>query len=79
LWSRSYCTSGGATPDKCAKPMEVTVKVRLLLTSAYAKRNNTVIEPQTVKKHEEKLDHYCNEHSDTTVMDAVKNVLGFDK
>jgi len=59
--------------------MEVTVKVRLLLTSAYAKRNNTVIERQTVKKHEEKLDHYCNEHSDTTVMDAVKNVLGFDK
>ena len=43
------------------------------------KRNNTIIEPQTVKKHEEEVASYCDKHGDTTVMDAVKNVLGFDK
>jgi len=25
------------------------------------------------------FNHYCYEHRDTTVMDAVKNVLGWDK
>ena len=43
------------------------------------KRNNTIIEPQTVKKHEEEVASYCDKHGDTTVMDAVKNVLGFDR
>jgi hypothetical protein len=52
----------------------------LLLTGYYnGRRNNTVIEPQTIKKHEEKVDSYCVQHGQTTVMDAVKNVLGFDK
>ena len=43
------------------------------------KRNSTVVEPEAVKKNEEKVNHYCYEHRDTTVMDAVKNVLGWDK
>jgi hypothetical protein len=45
----------------------------------HAKRNNTVIELQTVKKEEEKVNSYCNQHLEATVMDAVKNVLGLDK
>jgi hypothetical protein len=52
----------------------------LMLTGYFhAKRNNTVIEPQTVKKEEEKVNSYCNQHLEATLMDAVKNVLGFDK
>ena len=43
------------------------------------KRNNTIIDPDAVKKNVEKVNHYCYEHRETTVMDAVKNVLGFDK
>ena len=54
--------------------------VVLLLTGYYnGKRNNTVIELQTIKKHEEEVDSYCYKHGQTTVMDAVKNVLGFDE
>ena len=44
-----------------------------------SKRNNTVIEPQTIKKREEQISSYCYEHGETTVMDAVKNLFGFDK
>jgi acid stress chaperone HdeB len=43
------------------------------------KRNNTIIEPDAVKKNEEKVSLYCYQHRDATVMDAAKNVLGFDK
>src|SRR5215471_4544541 len=63
--------------EKLATPSRDIV---LMLTGYYnAKRNNTVIEPQTVKKHEEEVESYCDKHGQTTVMDAVKNVLGFDK
>ena len=63
--------------EKLATPSRDVV---LLLTGYYnGKRNNTVIEPQTVKKHEEEVASYCDKHGQTTVMDAVKNVLGFDK
>ena len=31
------------------------------------------------KKNEDKVSQYCYGHRDTTVMDAVKNVLGVDK
>src|SRR6516164_3285892 len=52
----------------------------LLLAGYYnGKRNNTIIEPQTIIKEDEKVNSYCYQHGDTTVMDAVKNVLGFDK
>ena len=55
-------------------------EVELWLSGYYhGKRNDTIVEPEAVKKNEEKLNHYCYEHRDTTVMDAVKNVLGFDK
>ena len=45
----------------------------------HGKRNDTIVEPEAVKQNEEKLNRYCYEHRDTTVMDAVKNVLGWDK
>jgi hypothetical protein len=52
----------------------------LLLAGYYhGKRNNTIIEPQTIIKEVEKVNSYCDQHPETTVMDAVKNVLGFDK
>jgi hypothetical protein len=43
------------------------------------KRNNTIIEPDAIKRNEQKVGQYCYEHRDTTVMDAVKSVLGVDK
>jgi acid stress chaperone HdeB len=43
------------------------------------KRSNTIIEPEAMKKDQEKVKSYCYHHRETTVMDAVKNVLGFDK
>ena len=55
-------------------------EVELWLSGYYlGKRNDTIVEPEAVKKNEEKVNHYCYEHRDTTVMDAVKNVLGWDK
>src|SRR5262249_51600570 len=43
------------------------------------KRNNTIIEPDAIKTDEEKVNQYCQGHRETTVMDAVKNVLVFEK
>ena len=55
-------------------------EVELWLSGYYnGKRNNTIVEPEAVKNNEERINHYCYEHRDTTVMDAVKNVLGWDK
>ena len=55
-------------------------EVELWLSGYYhGKRNDTIVEPEAVKQNEEKLNRYCYEHRDTTVMDAVKNVLGWDK
>jgi hypothetical protein len=52
----------------------------LLLAGYYTgKRNTTIIEPQAVKKNEEKVSQYCYGHREATVMDAAKIVLGFDK
>ena len=63
--------------EKLAAPSRDIV---LWLTGYYAgKRNNTIIEPQTIKKDEEKVNSYCYQHREATVMDAIKNVLGFDK
>jgi hypothetical protein len=108
-----------------AKPVEVIVKARLLLTSILflfaqiptmraqetldlakitcdqfageklaapshdvvvwlsgyynGKHDNTIIEPQAIKKHDDQVNLYCLGHRDTTVMDAVKNVLGLEK
>ena len=55
-------------------------EIELWLSGYYhGKRNDTIVEPEAVKQNEEKLNRYCYEHRDTTLMDAVKNVLGFDK
>jgi len=43
------------------------------------KRNNTIIEPNTMEKNAKKVSEYCYQHRETTVIDAVNNVLGFDK
>ena len=58
-----------------------TEKEIVLWFSGYynGKRNNTIIDPDAIKKNEEKANQYCHGHRDTTVMDAVKNVLGWDK
>ena len=44
-----------------------------------SKRDNTNIEPDTMEKNAKKVSEYCYQHREATVMDAVKNVLGFDK
>ena len=63
--------------EKLASPSRDIV---LLLTGYYnGKRNNTIIEPQTIRKEEAKVNQYCYQHREATLMDAVKNVLGFDK
>ena len=101
--------------------MEVTVKLRLLLTSAlllfvqipapqaqsvtvdvakitcdqlfkeelpwtstyiilwlsgyyHGKHDNTTVEPGAIERDGDKLNQYCFEHGETTVMDAVKNM-----
>ena len=57
-----------------------THDIVLWLSGYYnGKRNNTIIEPESLDKNEEKVDFYCNLHRETTVMDAVKIVLGWDK
>src|SRR3974377_486435 len=43
------------------------------------KRNNTIIDPDAVKKNEEKVSQYCYQHRETPFMRAAKTVLGFDK
>ena len=52
----------------------------LLLAGYYnGKRNNTIIEPEKLKKEVGEINSYCFQHPETILMDAVKNVLGFDK
>jgi acid stress chaperone HdeB len=43
------------------------------------KLSNTMIDPDAISKNYEKVESYCAQHGDMTVMDAVKNVLGADK
>ena len=68
------------TCDQLLMEKPVPAKYVVLWLSGYynGKRNNTIIEPETMDKNEEKVDFYCNLHRATTVMDAVKNVLGLD-
>ena len=54
--------------------------VVLWLSGYYnGKRNSTLAEPEAVKKDEDKVSQYCYQHRETTVMDAVKTVLGLEK
>ena len=38
-----------------------------------------IINFQTIKNDEEKVRFYCYRNPETTVLDAIKNVLGLDK
>jgi acid stress chaperone HdeB len=40
----------------------------------HGKHDNTIIEPGAIKRDEDKLNQYCFEHGETTVMDALKNM-----
>jgi len=63
--------------EKLAAPSHDVV---LWLSGYYnGERHNTIIEPQAIKKHDDQISLYCLNHRDTTVMDAVKNVLGLEK
>ena len=54
--------------------------VAMWLSGYYnGKRNNTIIEPNTMEKNAKKVSEYCYQHRETTVIDTVNNVLGFDK
>ena len=52
----------------------------LLWLSGYyhGKHDNTIIEPAAIKRDQDKLNNYCFEHGETTVMDALKN-MGLSK
>jgi acid stress chaperone HdeB len=39
-------------------------------------RNNPIVDVETTKENEEKLNSCCYKHGEATVLDAVKNVLG---
>ena len=43
------------------------------------KRDNTTIEPETVKKNVGKVQFYCYKNRETTIIDAVNNAIGSDK
>ena len=45
----------------------------------HGKSNSTVVEIQTTRNNAEKVNSYCYQHREATVMDAAKNVLGYDK
>jgi hypothetical protein len=36
--------------------------------------HKTIVEPDALKKNEDKLNQYCFEHGETIVMDALKNM-----
>ena len=40
----------------------------------HGKHDNTIIEPDAIKRDADKLNNYCFEHGTTTVMDALKNM-----
>ena len=42
-------------------------------------RHNTIIEPEAMEKNEEKVELYCNDRREMTVIEAIKNVLGLNK
>ena len=57
-----------------------THDIVLWLSGYYnGKRNNMIINFQTIKNDEEKVRLYCYHNPETTVLDAIKNVLGLNK
>jgi acid stress chaperone HdeB len=54
--------------------------VAMWLSGYYnGKRNNTIIESDTMIKNAKKVSEYCYQNREATVTDAVKKVFGFDK
>jgi hypothetical protein len=63
--------------EKLAWPSKFVV---LWLNGYYSgKRSNTIIEPAVMEQDDKKVSSYCYEHREMSVMDAVKNALGWDK
>ena len=63
--------------DELASP---THDIVLWLSGYYnGKRNSTIINLRTINDDEKKVRIYCYKNLDTTVLDAIKNVLGLDK
>jgi hypothetical protein len=57
-----------------------THDIVLWLSGYYnGKRNSTIINLRTINDDEEKVRLYCYKNLNTTVLDAIKNVLGLDK
>ena len=40
----------------------------------HGKHDNTIIEPDAIKRDADKLNNYCFEHGETTVIDALENM-----
>jgi len=40
----------------------------------HGKHDNTIIKPDAIKRDADKLNNYCFQHGETTVMDALKNM-----
>ena len=53
-----------------------TARDIILWLSGYyhGKHDNTIVEPGAIERDGDKLNQYCFEHGETTVMDAVKNM-----
>jgi hypothetical protein len=60
--------------DKLATPSRSIV---MWLSGYYHGKHmgNTIVQPQTLNQNQEKIYSYCSQHPDTTVMDAVENIL----
>jgi acid stress chaperone HdeB len=56
--------------------LPLTSRDVILWLSGYyhGKHDNTIIEPGAIERDANKLNQYCFEHGETTVMDAVKNM-----
>jgi acid stress chaperone HdeB len=69
------------TCDQLLMGKPVPSKYTVLWLSGYynGKLNNTIIDPDVMSKNDQKVESYCDQHRDMTVMDAVKNVLGAEK
>jgi acid stress chaperone HdeB len=56
--------------------LPLTARDVILWLSGYyhGKHDNTIIEPGAIERDGDKLNQYCFEHGETSVMDAVKNM-----
>ena len=64
--------------EKLATPSSYTV---MWLSGYYHGKHmgNTIVQPQTLKQKDDKIYSYCSQQRDTTVMDAVENMLSLRK